>query len=150
MHRAMAIPLFLYDVIRMSVTLWDQEIPDFFSMVSTAVPNPKDLSAAMMAKATKIPAGIPMKLVDPTDSHTRKKMQQFRNTAMRSLGISTLVSNLETIRGTAMSSATVMMTFVISTTCPRVSQMMKGIHSRDRTYTVMVPLAACSMSPLRM
>ncbi len=90
------------------------------------------------------------KLVEATDIHTSTAMTVLRTTPITVLSIWTLVSRRERTSGTAMSSITVMTTLVMSTTVPRVAQMMNGIHTRAKTYTMMVDLRACSRSPRRM
>lgn len=54
------------------------------------------------------------------------------------------------VSGMPMISATVVMTFSMSTVSPRVSQTMNGIHASATTYTMIVERRACSRSPLRM
>ena len=60
-------------------------------------------------------------------------MMQLRTTAMTVLSIFTLVNSLERIRGTPMSSTTVLTTVVMSTVSPRVTHTMTGIQSRATT-----------------
>ena len=83
-----------------------------------------------MTNATRIPTSEGNR-VEPTDSHTRRKIQQFMKMAMKSLLMFSLVINLERTRGTPMISTTVMTTCVISTNSPRVNQIMNGIHTSD-------------------
>ena len=87
----------------------------------------------MTANTTRIQTVEVEKSVDPTESQTSTKMQQFMNTDMKSLLSSNLVSSLETTSGMAMISMTAMNTCIMSTVSPNVSHTMNGIHTRDRT-----------------
>lgn len=131
-HMAIAMPLFLYEAMRMSATLCPHGRPARLSPNSIRFPSPNDLRAAITANTTRIDTVDVEKSVDPTESHTSTNMQQFMKTDMKSLLSSNLVRSLETTSGMAMISTTAMSTCIMSTDSPRVSQTMNGIHTRDR------------------
>ena len=126
-------PLFLYDAIRMSATLWPHGRPALFSVTSIALPRPKDLRAAMTANAARIAGVDEEKLVDPTESQTSTNMQQFMKIAMKSLLSWNLVRSLDTTSGMPMISTTARTTCVMSTSSPSASHTTNGTQTRDAT-----------------
>ena len=58
----------------MSVTLWDQEMPIFFSATSAPSPSPMSLRAAMTMKTARTVRPALPKLVEPTESETKETL----------------------------------------------------------------------------